>query len=377
MIVHLIEDEKVVDRLIDNFENVCPGDNIYVCMCRKSVKGSYTTVHIHTQIPIHYFDYRFDSFDGDLSKCNLVIIHYLTYQKALFVNKYVPKTVRVCWSIWGGDLFGLLHDNYGYKLYSPENSYHKKITAKYLFKLLTGVEYNRNREIKRFIRNRVGGIIGTEADRLLLESYLGLSALKRFDYYYYSLEQILNVELLASTVSSGSKKILCGNSASFTGNHKYILNIIKGIDIKGWSVIMPLSYGGSSSYVDEIAQYGVECFGNSFTALKTFMPLSDYNHLMQSSPICIYGHWREEAFGNIVIALYLGSKVFLSVKNPYLKGLRELGFIVFELESISREDIERPMLESDRNLNRTKCIDLFSINKTQSYIDRIINNKTL
>ena len=373
MILHLIEDEKVVSRMIENFETARPGENMFVCMCRKNRKDNYIPIHIKTNIEVTYFDYRYDKFEKDLSNYDLVIIHYLTYQKALFVDKYVRKDARICWAVWGGDMYGILNGYYGYKLYSDENSYHKRWTIKGVIKSVLGIERKRKRIILSFVKNQVKEIIGFEEDKELLESNIGISGIKVHQFYYYPIEQILNENLLNKSISDSSCHILCGNSGSYTGNHEYVLNILKDLDLSNWKVIMPLSYGGSPSYISKVKHYGTELLNSSFVPLKEFMPLDDYNQLMVSSRICIYGHWREEAFGNIVIALYLGAKVFVSNRNPFIKGLRRLGFIIFELERISQEELETPLSLDEKDNNRRRCLELLSASKTQGFINTIVN----
>ena len=44
-------------------------------------------------------------------------------------------------------------------------------------------------------------------------------------------------------------------------------------------------------------------------------------NFLLSADVFIYGNWRQEAVGNILIALFIGGKVFLDEKNPLLKIL--------------------------------------------------------
>lgn len=373
MILHLVEDEKVVNRLIKNFEEIYPGQNIFVCMCRKNTRGEYIPTHINTKLGVLYYDYRFEKFKMDISSCSLVIIHYLTYQKALFVNKYVNNKARICWSVWGGDLFGLLHDKCGYRLYSTENSHHETCSLRKLIKSIFGVEKHREKTILKFIDNRLEEIIGTEEDRLLLNKYLGLKNLKLYRFYYYTLEQIINEAIQDKYVNSSSTQILIGNSASYTGNHEYVLKYLSELDLAGWSICMPLSYGGDPEYNSIVEQKAHSLWGDSFRPLKQFLPLDEYNSIVLNSKASVYGHWREEAFGNIVLSLYTGSKVFLSRNNPYYEGLRGLGFIVYELETISKDEIDIPMTVDEKEHNKLLCNELFSLKETKKQIECVVN----
>ena len=40
MILHLIHDDKVLPRMISQFEEVCPGNNVYLCVMRGCDKNN-------------------------------------------------------------------------------------------------------------------------------------------------------------------------------------------------------------------------------------------------------------------------------------------------------------------------------------------------
>lgn len=372
MILHLFDDEKVVSRTIENFESVIPGENIFVCLCRKKRRNVYEPKHIKTKFQVFYFDNKCDSFSLDLCKCKLVIIHYLTIEKIEFVNKYINQGTRICWSIWGGDFYEYLERKSHYELYSYDNPYkRRRFTFKCLLKYVMGIEYYRGKIIDKFIRERVNEIIGTHENLIELE-HITKKSFVNHKFYYYQLEQILG-NLITEYVDYRNKIILCGNSASFSGNHSYVLEILSKAGISGFDIVMPLSYGGNERYIGGVIKKGKELFKEHYNPITEFLPLSKYNNLMIKSSVCLYGNWREEAFGNIVIALYLGAKVFLSYKNPYLKGLTDLGFVVYKLEDISVKDINTPMHLEDIKRNRSLCMELFSYKKIPEYINNIVN----
>ena len=70
------------------------------------------------------------------------------------------------------------------------------------------------------------------------------------------------------------------------------------------------------NYANYISKVGEQYFGRKFNAIRDFMPLEEYNKFLLSADVFIYGNWRQEAVGNILIALFIGGKVFLDEKNP-------------------------------------------------------------
>ena len=77
-----------------------------------------------------------------------------------------------------------------------------------------------------------------------------------------------------------------------------------------------MSYSGKKGYVDHVLQSGRLLLGENFSPLLDFMPLDEYNRLQSDVSVALFGNWRQEAIGNIIVALYLGAKVFLSHVNP-------------------------------------------------------------
>ena len=56
--------------------------------------------------------------------------------------------------------------------------------------------------------------------------------------------------------------------------------------------------------------------------------------------------------GNIVVALYLGAKVFMSGKSPLYEDLTGRGLIIFKLEDITQESLDTPLSRMQKDNNR-------------------------
>ena len=92
---------------------------------------------------------------------------------------------------------------------------------------------------------------------------------------------------------------------------------------------------------------------------------------MLSSEICIFSNWRQEAAGNIRIALYLGAKVFMSEKSPFFHFLQEIGVNVFSLENMSQEDLDIPLDDESKKRNRDIIFNLYNEKSTIENIRKI------
>ena len=72
------------------------------------------------------------------------------------------------------------------------------------------------------------------------------------------------------------------------------------------------------------------------------------------------GNWRQEAIGNIIVALYLGAKVFLSHVNPVYEWAQSHGLTVYELEKLSQKELDTPLDRETKLKNRQILLSLYT-----------------
>lgn len=346
MILHLFDDEKVINRVVESFNEALPGQSKYVCFLTAE-----NSVLVKPDASI-FFYHGTEKLDIPFSKVEKVIIHNLSYQKILFCEQYISVGIPVYWVLWGADLYNALLGYRGYKMLESRRFYPLIMNLRYVASKI-GYRGNTEKTTLRFIAHRVNFFVSNCVEEYhILRKYLPMQTkhVEYKDFFYYPIDQILNSQLMDSWTEGNN--ILLGNSASFTNNHEYVLKILSKLNLNGKEIIAPISYGGTLSYRMHIKQIGTRLFGESFHTLDSFLPLEEYNKLMVSSEICVYGNWRQEAVGNIIIALYLGAKVFLSFHSPLLSWFRKMGIVIFELESITDGEIALPLDMDSRKKNR-------------------------
>lgn len=369
MILHLVDDEKVINRAIDFFEKALPGQNIYLCFCNKDSNNDYRPQHVKGR-NIVFYDYDQDNASVQVENADKVIVHSLYLKKVRFIDRFIRESVPVCWILWGADLYNEILFRMGYPLYSMSNVFLKKKEWLYnKIKHYIGYKSPSSNFIIDFIRRRITSICCCDGDFELLQRYIKIGDIKRVNYYYYPIEDVMG-PLYGKSVCSNANLILCGNSAAETNNHQYLLKYLKKLGIGDNKVVMPLSYCGTEEYKELIAAIGHDYFGDSFYPLFEFVPLEKYNNFFLNAGICIYSSWRQMAVGNITVALYLGSKVFLSKHNPWTKDAANLGLKFFYLESAGKQDFLKPLSEEEKASNRRIIEDVFSSDKL---VDLIIS----
>jgi|GEM_PF-6362367 len=363
------------------FEKCNPGNNVFLCMVPKGHKMRY--VNETSGIIISGTEQEKSILKDSIDK---IFIHYLTIEKIRFIYDHHFQSKIIVWIIWGGDLYNSMLKRRGYRLYSDNNSclnypmdyassriYEKLkwlgLFSKPIVRLANRLHESFDDRMKvGFLKNCVDYIVSVKPDFSLITDAVRMRRLKgRLDFSYYPIEDTIGQ--LVGKWSDGHN-IMVGNCATYSNNHEYVLEYLKSLDLKGFSVILPLSYGGSPKYIDAIKKkYSVL---QSVKILENYLPIDEYYSIIASATTCIYGNFRQEAWGNILIALYLGSKVYLSRNSPLLQMSFYMGIKVFELESI-KDTFEYQLTKEERVHNRQVVMDNYSREKNIEYINTLCN----
>ena len=145
-------------------------------------------------------------------------------------------------------------------------------------------------------------------------------------YEYYLIREVLDTTAgymrftgavkLDSPYLDGENYLL-GNSADPSNNHlDALVTLRERVNLVGsQKIIVPLSYG-NPAYARVIIRKGRELFGDAFEPLTEFLPVEQYQLRLASCRHVILNHLRQQAVGNLVLALANGSNVYMNVRNP-------------------------------------------------------------
>ncbi len=134
-----------------------------------------------------------------------------------------------------------------------------------------------------------------------------------------------------------SNTIIVGNCSIRGINHLEIFKRIKSLKFD--KVIAPLSYG-SQRYAVEVESLGSSIFKDSFLPIKSFLSISEYKKLFEEASFFVDDSIRQRAFGNILICLELGIKIYLNYKNPIYEFLISKGVFVFKTINIEDKQMQ-------------------------------------
>lgn len=365
-IIHITIDEKFMNAAIQQFKLLDSKSYFYVLNKKKVSELRY----IKKEENVFTLNPTFNNlkkFAGKL-KNKIVVFHGFTFKSAYFLKNLKDKNNNTLVYIgWGAEFYS------NTKLFKNQNLFLEKSTISLKEKLYPKLfldKLNFKKLINRLKDNYV-------IKNLSKVNFIGVSydeqrekittKLKKefifFNFMYYPIEKM--VSSIEDKVNGNN--ILIGNSASFTNNHSEIFELLKSNLTKTRKIYCPLSYG-DINYASKIIDLGKTKYKENFYPLTDFMPLTDYNKIIKSCGIVIMNHKRQQAFGNIIVLLFFGAKVYLNEENSIYKFLKRKGFYVYSIKSdlnkqnslmlhnltINQQEHNKKLLIQDFNANKLK-----------------------
>ena len=130
--------------------------------------------------------------------------------------------------------------------------------------------------------------------------------------------------------NSGVIRIIIGNSATETNQHKEIIDWMTDYMDRNIEVYVPLSYG-NKQYKEQIIEYGYDKLGEKFFPLVDFMDIYSYTKLLSSMDIGIFNNNRQQALGNINVMLAMGKKLYLRKDTSMWESYCKEGYVIFSV----------------------------------------------
>ena len=251
-----------------------------------------------------------------IKDCDLIIVNGLFGGEKLILYAFFSCIKKTYLLFWGGDFYYLKSD------YTSVCSLKKKA-------------WN---FIKKVIIQNAGGVINLVPDDFEVLSGIVKISGKRFvapvtddgetDDMFRRLQ---NVPKATNPV-----RILVGNSATPSNQHKEIFILLSRFSSEMFQVICPLSYG-EEGYRREVIKDGIELLGDRFVPLIDYIEKEEYFRLIASASVCIFNHNRQQALGNIYAALALSAKVYLRKDTTMWKYLTKSGYQLFDVDDLKNE----------------------------------------
>jgi dTDP-N-acetylfucosamine:lipid II N-acetylfucosaminyltransferase len=372
MMLHLLSEPKFDSLIMDQIEECCPGENLYMFF---SESRSFRS---NKKVSTNKIFFQEDLNLIDFSKVDGILIHYLSIQKARLLAG-IPDDIPLGCSLWGGDFYNFLpelrRDLFGdlTKRYVKPGKALPPLYFKLKDKLIYCLRNNDYHLWKRTLkRSKIFSTI-IPYERSFVEKYTK-SGSSYVSIPVYSLDKVLNVEDFKNTIITKENfkmNILIGNSGHITNNHLEILHFIKSLDKQDINIHAPLTYG-NDKYIKHICATGSSLFGNKFFPLLDHLNNKDYLNFLNRHNLFIFNSYRQQGIGTIVQALWTGGKVFLSNRNITISFYRDKGLKVFSIEddlfNTLNTGLFEPLTRDEIFSNREKLLDLYAREKVNNSI---------
>ena len=132
--------------------------------------------------------------------------------------------------------------------------------------------------------------------------------------------------------------IIVGNCSVEEIGHIKIFEILSKFSID--RIISPLSYG-DFKYRKLVITTGEVLFQEKFQPIIEFEDLSSYREYFKNSSFYFDSSKRQRAWGNIVLCLEFGLKIFLNPLNPIYSLIKSLGGNVYSIEELSENSLKK------------------------------------
>lgn len=364
--LHILLDEKVVNSFIYMMEECFPNQSTYLIIAKdgllKRVKEREDILSLDGESK------ELKHFLSNISRYKHVCLHSMLGRK-FYTYIHHPS---ISWVIWGVDLYGPLLQSKGYELYYDEAQQYRVRAGRmpvWLYKILTTIRDRQTARREEIMINRMRYIITDNGcDYDVFKKYYGDKSITFYGTInYYPIESLIDPSKHGEVCSGNA--IWVGNSADANGNNVWVFEKLAGFsdDI---TIMSPISYG-DVRFMKFIDEEGKRLLGKKFAPLKDFLPVNEYYAKFLQANAFIFGHFRQCAVGNILMALYFGGKVFLSNRNPLLPMYKKSGFYIYSIEDDLSESFALKPLDDEQ---RKKNLDLvMSIASYESSIDQLRN----
>ncbi|TNE73461.1 hypothetical protein EP331_04365 [bacterium] len=274
--------------------------------------------HLHEQVNhthVFYLNSLFDFIKPNnpffrlASNAHKIILHGLLDIKLVAILKLHSSLLhKTYWYIWGRDLYAYRDEKKG---------------LKHSFK-----EWLR----KPVIENMGHLITYVDGEIDLAREWYKAKGEYHVCYMYES--NLFKPFPVIEKPQSNNFSVLAGHSADPLNNHFELFKILSKVENQIFDVQVPLSYGGSKTYVDSVINYGEKLFGKRFKPLLDFVPLDKYVELLNQTDVGVFNHKRQMAMGNIISLIGLGKKVYLRSDQTHWNFFTDTGISIFDIESL-------------------------------------------
>lgn len=368
-ILHILADDKFSNYAVEQFDCLnIPSDYVLIVSM-----GNEKLVHYRDKMPVmRRGDAKYAKMLESLSEYAAIILHGMFWLYDYEILTRIPASTKVAWVHWGGEIYGR-RDVY-YDFLSPASRI-ADIVHNLKGTLRKGF-HNPHYELPLDVFRRVDYCLTDEREEYeYARNYLQKPDIQYLMYNYYTFEDMIGT--LINQRCDGNN-IFMGNCAHNECNYWEAIPKVARLKERGQKVIIPLSYG-APWVKNGVKRLGKWLYGNDFMPLVDFLPREQYNELICNCSTMIMPHYAPRAQGNIITALWLGMRVYLSEHNMTYHYFKRLGCTVYSIEKDlkrSNKECFKPMTDEELEHNRKILYATYSRESTMKAVQHIAETLT-
>jgi dTDP-N-acetylfucosamine:lipid II N-acetylfucosaminyltransferase len=139
---------------------------------------------------------------------------------------------------------------------------------------------------------------------------------------------------------SATKTILIGNSGTPSNEHIEALSWLAHLAEHPIKIVVPLNYGGDPEYIETVVNHGKSLFAGKFIAITDMLDKRDYDKLLASVDVCVFGHHRQQGLYVVYSVFTRQKKMYIRSNTSSYEGLKANGFVVFPSENIANQGFD-------------------------------------
>ena len=370
MVLHILSDDKFTDYVINQFKDEEMQSEMVVI---PSGAGHFFTKCDKVSI-IRYPSREFTELLNKLHNYSGVVLHGMFWPYCEQIIKATPSSVKLAWYFWGGELYA--RKDVICSFLSPITK-----LLYYLHFIKKGQTYKKSFlwQLPLELYKRLDYCITSEYEEYEYAKKYTHSDMQFLWYTCYSIED--TVGKMMSHRSFGNSVLFC-NSAAIENNMFDIalqLSKPKNRELLGdRQVIMPMGYG--TPWIKRLMlRVGPHCFKH-FKPITEFLPREEYNKMMTDCSILILPSKSPAGQGNIITALWLGMRVYLSERSIAYNYFNRIGVKIFSLESDFTKYGCEVLTDDVVKHNRKILLDTYSrksVNDANKHLINVLENNDL
>lgn len=314
---HLVTDNPVyIDTFISKANSLSKEENCFVLIKNGEIKHIKNRNIIQTDVT------------GALKiieqqQVGKIFIHYLNSPAIDFLNRIHFKK-PVYWMFWGGD--GYKHPDLKKNIYLPKTrEILSKINPRKGFKGIWDIykSYIFKSKLEKSLKKIDFCCTQIKGDYNLIMSAVPGLKMQHLFFAYQGID-VISKAPKSPVIREQRLNLLVGNSANPTNNHIDILKILQLHENNIEKIICPLSYAGNDKYIKKVIEYGELKFGKKFIPLTEFLPIKEYEDLMETIDVGVFYHVRQQAFSNTVMILGKNKKILMNSRSTIFKMYKDI-----------------------------------------------------